>query len=433
MTSERFDPAVILYDEDGNVVDTATTPYGNNALQVNTTSRGAPELDAFGRRRVSQPTTLFDSKFAFDERNVSYEDSTTGGGSVTYAGSTGAKFTLGVSSSGDVARKSSIAYWNYQPGKSQLSFITFRFPDTSDVVRRVGLFDDNNGIFLEQNNGALTMKVRSSATGSVVEAAAAQASWNIETLDGSGTGNNNAIDRNGSALQLDQTKAHILIIDYEWLGVGTVRVGFVINGSIYYVHSFDHSNIATGVYMNTPNLPVAWEIEGNSTGSRELDAICSTVISEGGIDDTGAQQVAWRRTSESIGTTPEALISIRVRPTGLGNQNPPVFPRGIGVVSTSGANFQWYLVYNPTISGGVAANWVDIDNSYCQYDETRSGTWDQASGYVVATGFGSNNLDIAQLSTKNLRPLGQNEESVLIVRTLNNTETFYGSLTWLEG
>jgi hypothetical protein len=52
-----------------------------------------------------------------------------------------------------------------------------------------------------------------------------QTNWNIDKLDGTGI----------SGITLDISKAQILWMDIEWLGLGTVRIGFVINGNLFTV------------------------------------------------------------------------------------------------------------------------------------------------------------------------------------------------------
>jgi hypothetical protein len=68
--------------------------------------------------------------------------------------------------------------------------------------------DDTTAYFVE----------RSLSTGT--ETRVAQEDWNIDKLDGTGV----------SGITLDITKAQILWMDIEWLGLGTVRIGFVIDG-----------------------------------------------------------------------------------------------------------------------------------------------------------------------------------------------------------
>jgi hypothetical protein len=100
--------------------------------------------------------------------------------------------------------------------------------------------------------------------------------WNGDKLDGTGP----------SGYYLNLARVQIFWSDIEWLGVGNVRCGFVINGEFIICHTFQCANQAgnTKVYMETAILPVRYEIENTDTtaDASTLKQICSTVISEGG-------------------------------------------------------------------------------------------------------------------------------------------------------
>jgi hypothetical protein len=115
----------------------------------------------------------------------------------------------------------------------------------------VGYYDDSNGLFVELQDSTINFVLRSTKTGVVTEDRISQSNWNIDPLNGSGP----------SGITLDITKAQILFIDFEWLGVGTVRVGFVIDGKIYYANYFNHANIIDSTYMKTATLPISYEIK----------------------------------------------------------------------------------------------------------------------------------------------------------------------------
>ena len=127
----------------------------------------------------------------------------------------------------------------------------------TNLRQRVGYFGSNNGFFLEQNGTTIQFVKRSSVTGSVVDTPITQSNWNIDKLDGTGP----------SLLTLDLTSPQILFIDLEWLGVGSVRMGFVINGQFIHCHTFHHANSNTapkGAYMQTACLPIRQEIENTA-------------------------------------------------------------------------------------------------------------------------------------------------------------------------
>lgn len=148
---------------------------------------------------------------------------------------------------------------------------SFCFNSTPNGIRkRVGYFDDDSGIYLEVYNGSVKVVIRSKVSGSVVNTEVAQANWNLDKLDGSGP----------SRATLDITKAQILMIDLQWLGVGRVRIGFVVNGVTYYVHQFLHANKISTVYMSNANF--RWALILNPTIAG-IDAASWSVVPSGSI------------------------------------------------------------------------------------------------------------------------------------------------------
>ena len=199
---------------------------------------------------------------------------------------------------------------NYQPGKSLLIYATGvlnpQGNNESNVSTFIGYFDDENGVYFKHNNGKLYVSIRSNTSGTVENREVIQTEWNIDTMDGSGP----------SGIILDASKTQILYMDIEWLGVGTVRTGVIIDGQYYLVHKFHHANNRENVYMTTPNLPLRYEINaiGNSNTQGSLMEICGTIISEGGFTPTGLNFSATNTSLVSMPkNTERALVAIRLK------------------------------------------------------------------------------------------------------------------------
>ena len=324
---------------------------------------GGTNLDAFGRLRVSEPFTLFDSqnRYAIDDQ---FSSSTTGSGStVTFAtNESSVNLNVGTVSGGKTVRQT-FRRMPYQPGKSMLILTTFCMNVAKANLRqRVGYFDDNNGIYLEQNGTSEpSFVIRTNTSGSPVNTnSASQSNWNGDKLDGTGP---SGIDLNLEVVQIFWT-------DIEWLGVGNVRCGFVINGEFIICHTFQCANQTgkTKVYMETAILPVRYEIENTNTtaSSSTLKQICSTVISEGGYQQTVQDTVA-RRTSllGTIGTTFLPLVSIRLKSTSAGAV---VLLNRINALPTTTQNYEVCIMKNSTLTG---ASWTSL-TSNIEYDVTAS-------------------------------------------------------------
>ena len=194
-------------------------------LEVVTTPSDSAGVDAFSRVRVSNPVTVFDSTFQYGLAPLLYEGLSTNGGTVTHD-STNSCAVLACSAGGaGSATLQSYRYIRYQPGKSALIFLTFTLgAAAANVTRQIGLWDDLNGFYLEQAGTTVNLVRKSSS--SVGTLTVPQSSWNLNKMDGTGKGGH----------VLDLSKSQILIIDAQWLGVGRVRIGFDLDGVIYYVH-----------------------------------------------------------------------------------------------------------------------------------------------------------------------------------------------------
>ncbi len=306
--------------------------------------------DAFGRLRVSNPYTLFDTQARYYDHGQ-FASNITGTGNVVYV-SNQSSFQLNVgAASGDSVLRESLKPFPYQPGKSQLTLNTFCMSEPKPGLRqRVGLFDANDGVYFENDGDYNYFVIRSGSTG--VEERVRQDAWNGNRLNGIVTANN------PTGMTLYPQRTQILYADVEWLGVGSVRVGFVINGAYVQCHTFNHANQPgnTKVYMTTATLPIRYEITntGNTTGNSMMTQICSSVISEGGFQLSGSGNP--RAASHLIGA-PRVLpndnsflpmISIRLKSDRL---NAVVIPINYSLIPTAGSIFQ-YRVYKKAITSG---------------------------------------------------------------------------------
>lgn len=349
-------------------VSTASTGTGNTVIN------GSAGTDAFGRTRVSNPVTLFDSQNRYYD-GQQFTTATTGSGSLTY-NADGSNFTLAVgTASGDKVVRQTRRTMLYQPGKSLEVLNTFAFATLQTNLRqRVGYFTEDNGIFFEANGSTLSMVIRSSVTGSVVENRVAQADWNQDSFDGTGS----------SGITLDPTKVQIFWMDIEWLGVGSVRTGFVINGVFYICHVFNHANEISNVYMTTATLNPRYEIEntGVTSASSEMLQICSTVISEGGYTPQAPLTYIPKDsmvTRIGVANTNVAICSVRLNPD---NADAVVQPGQLDLLLVDVRYGEFSLVRNANI-GNVT--WSNIAGTPIQYAITSNAVSDGTTLYGGVT------------------------------------------------
>lgn len=389
--------------------------------------------DAFGRLRTSDPETLFDSTYQMDKAPLLYEEMATAGGAATHLPNESA-VRMRVSASGDSIIRQSRHYVRYQPGKSQLVLATF---DAGAPVvnsrQRIGLFDANNGVFVQRSGSTVSFVRRTFTSGTASDAAAVeQADWNIDPLDGFGL----------SGFTLDFTKSQIMFINFQWLGVGSVTCGFVIDGDLVPVHKFTHANRASTVYATTMSLPVRWEntATGELAGNSDLKTICASVISEGGFEQSRGYPAATGNGATPIGvTTRRPILSVRPAATFNSIVNRSTIVLDSLDITASGNPAYWELVHNGTL--GSTPSWaaVDATASAVEVDKgssTISGGTVIQSGYVVA-GTGSTRQSVRNGITSRL-PLtldaaGLNPMALSVVATsLSGTATVAAALNWRE-
>jgi hypothetical protein len=412
--------------------------------------------DAFGRQRVSELFTLGDYKhlFAIDPN---FLDSVSNGGTVTFDANQAAAVLTTSSNTNSVAIHQTKFYHHYQPGKSQLiySSVNFRAPHRN-VTKRTGYFDDRDGIYFEQvgsdtadgstvssTTQTLNWVIRTYVGGSASEVdfvttingtpytykrRVPQTEWNRDRCDGTGGVNN------PSGFKIDITKTQLVWIDFQWLGVGRVRCGFVHNGEMITAHEYYHSNVLPTVYISNPNLPVRCEIlNTGTTPGGVFDQICSSVMSEGGYVESGIDWSIYTtaRATPTPGQTRFPLVAIRLKNSFQGYPNRlSVRPLSLSLFAKTEpivyevAKLPNASSLSTTLNGGTLT-WTSADsNSGVEYCVNATGFTSAdvdrfASGYVPS---GSSQNSLSPVATGSLTAAKKNIISQNITST--NSEVY---------
>lgn len=375
------------YRTDTKKLDQPTvTRYEVNVLGERLTSTGSV-TDAFGRIRVSNPFTLFESQHRYKD-NDKFDTLTVGTGNTVYKINESV-IDMGVSTdSGAKVIRESKRVFSYQSGKSLLVLNTFVFSDLKAGLRqRVGYFGNNNGIFLEANGTNIALVKRSFVTGSVVEERVPQSDWNFDKFDG--TGFSKQLGGPEHVLGVNLTKANIFWLDVEWLGVGDVRTGFVVDGQFSPAHIFHNDNINNTTYMTTACLPVRYEIENvTATSSNStMKQICSTVISEGGYQGRNRprSQTLDLGSFKDLATanTYYPLMSLRLSPS---RPDSIVVPKNIDidVITNVTSVLHYKVVVNSNL---VNASFTDCQGNTVQFDTSANSQSNSASGTLIKSGY----------------------------------------------
>lgn len=340
-------------------------------------------IDAFDNLRVSNSYTIFDSKQLYDKQPL-FWDEIIHGGATSYHVQADACTRMEVTASADdwVIRQTKQRF-NYQPGKSQKILFTFYGQQESGLTKQAGYFSGvSDGTFLQPDNGIYfetngDVSWNIAKNGTVTETVKRE-NWNYDVLDGTGP----------SGVSITFNSSHIGIIDFGWLGVSRVRVGFIIDGIIRYCHYFNHANdpAFTSVYMSNPNLPLRYTIQSDGTGAGHFDHICSSVASEGGQELTGILRSVNTGTvhiDANTADTAYALIGIRLKSD---YRATTVLPEFTSVMAETTTAFRWQIVLNPTIAGTFA--YSGLTNSSVEYAiGTTANTVTAGTGIVIDSGY----------------------------------------------
>lgn len=347
----------------------------SNAVRLANTG----DLDAFGRLRISNLFSTFDMQFVYDLQPLFFEVVGTGGGGVSHLPDTAAaRLSTGGTTDTHGVKFQTYQYFRYQPGKSNfVAWTCILGVKTSNVRKRIGYFDDDNGLFLEQDGSNVKIVRRTKTSGSVVDNAVNQSSWNLDKLDGTGS----------SGVTYDETKDNIYIIDFQHLGAGRIRFGFDFDGQITYFHEIKFANTEAVPFMTTGTLPFRAEIFNTATasGTTTLDFTCVSLTSEGGFNPLGVPGSINNTALREVTTIndPLPIISIKPRTTfnSITNRGTIVL-KDFSIVSEDSTIF-YQLVFNGSLTNASFAN-VDTTNSSVQVDVSATA---MTGGLIIASGF----------------------------------------------
>lgn len=388
--------------------------------------------DAFGRYKMAQPYTIFDSKLLFDKNALLWDESITNtSGNATSTHSTANASVAMYVEAQDTIIRQTFQRFSYQPGKSQEVVLTgILGAGGTGTKSRIGIFDADCGLFFELDNATVNVVYRKGASDIQVP----QSSWNVDKMNGSGV----------SGRTFNKAMANVFFIDFEWLGVGKVRWGIYVDGVPVVCHQIDFSNTVTSVYMATPNLPVRYEVSSAAGGaSTTMTHICSAVISGGGQEATGKVLSAALSDSaapadcNAIGTR-YAVAGIRLKSTHL---DAAVELLGFELLELAKtASWGWELMLNPTLAN--ALTWTGVTNSAVEYatpdtgndpiDETYS-----SAGTIIAKGFVGSGQRLVSQDVRNLIRLGSSiagtpDTLILLVQPHAVNLDFLASMQWRE-
>jgi hypothetical protein len=356
--------------------------------------------DAFGRLRVSNPLTTFD----YYPSPLSANTNLDGDAWVTTYNSTNEpSYDLqnfikmeNTSGSNNYCLRQTKFPMVYQSGKGRLLFMTgVAMMSTAENTSYIGLFNVNNNTIPEiiegvyfKTDGTYLWWEEVTQDNTVTSI---QSSWNIDIFDGNGPSGK-------TITQSDLNKAMIWTIDQEWLGVGRIRCGFIIDGIIYYAHAFTHDSINVQ-YTKTPRLRLSYYIKGTTENS--MRQMCSASICEGGYHYFGRRNSVSNGTSlvKFDDTTKNIMLALRIN---TNYTHATFMPIKMSIYNNaSSKEFIYYEVQMHSTNGTVgnvttpSQTWTAVNDSAAEY---YVGTGDDAyvstDGYIIASGYSESRADI---------------------------------------
>ena len=347
----------------------------------------SPSLTAFSRARTAEARLLLETRYMYGSgTSTEMNDLIAGSGTLVADQTRNCYLGNVTTAAGDRVVRQTKQYAPYISGTSNLGMVTFTMNAAkTGLVQSVGLFDDYNGFIFRVNENTPEFVIRKNGIDSEVSN---KSNWNLDRLDGS---KNNM---NKSGYSIDFSKSQILVIDYQWLGIGRVRVGFVLGGNIVYCHEFNHSNIVTEVYTNQPSLPCRWEIKNISTTTSPstLMMICAAVYCEGSDAETGfSRSVSTDGTGVSLtaanSTNGYGILAFRLKNTLVGKPNHSLARlKTWSILSNSDVQYKIVILPGTAALANPSVSWNSVPGyGWCEYikDFSLAANWNSSGDFSV--------------------------------------------------
>lgn len=345
-----------------------------------------PQLSAFGRLRVSEPRLLGEYRYMYGSgTTIEMVDRLSGSGQLVKDQARTCYHAQVGTDAGALAVRQTKQYHPYISGTTNFAMMTFVMDQSkTGLTQSIGLYDDLNGFIFRVRDGIAEVVIRKNGVDTEV---VSQSQWNGDRLDGTKS------KLNKSGVAADWTKAQILFIDYQWLGVGKARFCFIHGDENIVVHTFYHANTVTEAYMFQPSLPCRWEVKNTAatTSQSSMMIICAVVHREGADYETGfSRSVSTDGTGVAVTTANAAngkgLIAVRLKNVLEGKQNHALARlKQFTLYTNNDVNYKIVILPGASAIAG-SPTWLDVPGyGWCDYikDFTLSPTWNAGEDYQV--------------------------------------------------
>jgi hypothetical protein len=387
-----------------------------------------PQFTNNNRLKITPFQTAFFNTFQYGKETDVWDERVVGVGTATHnVNASNVVMEVGSTAGSKVIRQTK-SVMRYIPGRGATLAFAIRLDNPQvGIRRRFGLFDDNNGVYFEDDGGTYSYVLRSSTSGIVTETRVTRENWNGEKFDGNGY----------TGVTVDSTKQQMISINYEWYGAGIVEFAWLMRNETIPSHTFDNGNTNDRVWCSTPFLPIRVEIENITgvAGTHYLYQGSNSLIQEGEPEKLGTLESIANPitgTTMAVANTFYPIISIRLKSTQL---SAVMLLRSLQAATNDNTNVYWKLIENATNTGGT---WVDHPdpNSFMQYNITETATTGGTTllnGFVVGGGAALINIDdkaALQLGRSGIGTIS--DTYTLACASPNTNKAALAVLNWIE-
>ena len=374
---------------------------------MTTDSAGRQSLNAvFGDAITSSREPDILVQFVYNAATDDVTTATSGTGAVSVASATA---TLTTGATTGAASLTSVDTIRYQPGFDGYCYFTAAFSGSdAGSAARIGLFDANDGMFLEHSGGVAYAAIRAGAVDSKIA---------LTPLP-------------FKAADLDWTKINIFRIGYGWLGVAPVAFEVysgLVDGWVV-LHAFELLNKQIVPSTFQPALPITASVSRTSgSGSITLKSCSWSAGRVGRAGILSSDRPFGSANSKAGVTTEVAILSVKNAATFQGKTNRVVIEVDLLSLSTDGAkNATFYVKKGVTLGG--SPNFVDVDVVNAVASVDKSGTTVTGGALVLPINLAK--VESKFLQVQDLRLRIRPGETLTISGTSANANDLAAAIRW---
>lgn len=375
---QRLNSTNYIHPQETNLLNIAKSmDYDKEGRPVQRVVQSNLTTSDKGRLRVSEKDVFFHNTSLYDTGTDVWDGTTALSATITHDPNKNAVVMMTTSTTNSEAVRQTRKVMPYVPGRTVELLISFQVTQATGARTRVGIFDDNNGIYFEKDHlNDFYCAIRSTSTGTLVEDRVIRADWNGDKLDGT----------DPSAILVVPGRIQMIVFEYEWFGSGAVHVSLVIDGAKRTIHTFYHANRATTSWSATPFLPIRFEVKNiTSTMDSYLTLYGVSYALEANSVNLGVPKITGiplPGKTLSTAFTYEPTLSIRLKSSQL---SAVAFLEEVQAFTVDNTFLTFRIIKNATLSNGGTLTWTDYNTSTSSVEiNTNATTF--TGGEVVALG-----------------------------------------------